>query len=445
MRLLFATVSSAVLLSACSWFGGQAGHHGQQAYGPYGAPQAQNWQGHNRHANNRLGPCQVLHSSQPVPRGCNPADVTIATGGNPYGGFPQQPNFSGGYGADFATGGFGSHSNVRRTSTDYHTSEKAGKRRPKLRGQLYLGGEKSIVGDLIDLDVNGALLPSVNYNPDNFREGRTQGTPGGGAVTDTIFTSEVEQIRQDDISFEDAYSTPLNIRGGFEYIVGPKTSIFANAGYVYAEGERSSATVQAELQRIDQIETFAPETTTDPMTGVVTETGNFVSTGQSINIGFIPNVDVARFGLELSDLERIDLEVGARHYLNPILKDSTNASITPFVGGSVGAARYNDQSISVRQEQLFLERAFESSAQTLDFFDALPNRGGAVINNVELFDAQWVPTGTVTAGVEWQATPRTAIAFETGVRFEGGRDDINDVKGDDNVSIPFTIRGSYNF
>jgi len=448
MRLLFATVSSAVLLSACSWFGGQGGpqgHHGQQAYGPYGAPQAQNWQGHNRQAKNRLRPCQVLHSSQPVPRGCNPADVTIATGGNPYGGFPQQPNFSSGYGADFATGGFGSHSNVRRTSSDYHTSEKAGKRRPKLRGQLYLGGEKSIVGDLIDLDVNGALLPSVNYNPNNFREGRTQGTPGGGSVTDTIFTSEVEQIRQDDISFEDAYSTPLNIRGGFEYIVGPKTSLFANAGYVYAEGERSSATVQAELQRIDSIQTFEPELMVDPNTGNTVPTGNFLSTGTSTNIGFIPNVDVARFGFEFSDLERIDLEVGARHYLNPVLKDSTNASITPFVGGSVGAARYNGQSINVRQEQLFLERAFESNAQTLDFFDALPNRGGAVINNVELFDAQWVPTGTVTAGVEWQATPRTAIAFETGVRFEGGRDDVNDVKGDDNVSIPFTIRGSYNF
>lgn len=443
MRLLFTTVSSAVLLSACSWFGGQGGsqvQNGQQAYGAYGAPQV-----HNRGFRNNLGPCQITHRAQPAPRGCDPAQVTIAASGNPYGGFPQQPNFSGGYGADLATGGFGSHSNVRRSGTDYHVSDKAEKRRPKLRGQLYFGGEKSISGDLIDLDSNGALLPSVNYNPNNFAEGRTDGTPSNGSVTDTVFTSVVEQIRQDNISFEDAYSTPLNIRGGFEYIIGPKTSVFANAGYVYAEGERASATVQAELQRIDRVETFAPETIINPTTGVVMQTGNFLSTGQSTNFGFIPNVDVARFGFEFSDLERIDLEVGARHYLDPILKDATNASITPFIGGSVGAARYNSQSISVNQEQLFLERAFESGGATLEFFDALPNRGGVVVNDVELFDAQWVPTGTVTAGVEWQATPRTAIAFETGVRFEGGRDDVNDVKGDDNIAIPFTIRGSYNF
>lgn len=443
MRLLFATVSSAVLLSACSWFGGQGGsqaYNGQGAYGAYGAPQA-----HQRGARNNLGRCQVTHRSQPAPRGCDPAQVTIAANGNPYGGFSQQPDFTAGAGAGFATGGFGSHSNVRRSSTDYHVSDKAEKRRPKLRGQLSLGGEKSFDGNLLDLDTNGSLLPSVTYNPNNFIEGSTIGTPGSGQVQNITYTSVVEQIRQDDISFEDAYSTPLNIRGGFEYIIGPKTSVFANAGYVYAEGERSSATVQAELRRIDRIETFTEVVATDPVSGFPTPTGQFTSSGVSTNTGFIPNVDVARFGFEFSDLERVDLEVGARHYLNPVLKNATNASITPFVGGAVGAARYNDQSINVRQEQLFLERAFDSGAQTLEFFDALPNRGGALINNVELFDAQWVPTGTVTAGVEWQATPRTAIAFETGVRFEGGRDDVNDVKGDDNLSIPFTIRGSYNF
>ncbi|MEP6344039.1 MAG: hypothetical protein ABJ275_12065 [Maricaulaceae bacterium] len=442
MRLLLTTVSSAVLLAGCSWFGGAGSqqHQGQNAYGQYGTSQAQA-RGHG----NKLGPCQVYHAQQAVPRGCDPTQVTIATSGGQYGNFPQQPNFSAGYGANTATGGFGSHTSAVRTSTDYHVSDKNKPRRPRLRGQLYLGGEKSISGDLINLADNGALLPSTSYNPNNFREGSTSGTPSGGVVTDTTYTSVVEQVRQGNISFEDAYSTPLNIRGGFEYIVGPKTTLFANAGYVYAEGERSSAVVQAELRRIDDIETFAPETITNPTTGVVTETGNFPSTGTSTNIGFIPNVDVARFDFEFSDLERIDLEAGARHYLSPILTKTTDTTITPFVGGAVGAARYNSQTVGVTQSQLFLERAFESGGTTLEFFDALPNRGGAVIDDVALFDSQWVPTGTVTAGLEWQATERTAIAFETGVKFEGGRDDVNDVKGDDNISIPFTIRGSYNF
>jgi len=276
--------------------------------------------------------------------------------------------------------------------------------------QLSVGGEKSISGNLIDLDVNGSLLPSVSYNPFNFREGSITGTPGEGLVTTQIYTSEIEQIRQDDISFEDAYSTPLNIRGGFEYIVGPKTTVFANAGYVYAEGERTSAVVQAELQRITQVEGFEPLIVLDPDTGTAVDTGQVISTGASTNIGFIPNVDVATFDFEFSDVERIDLEVGARQYFNPILAKSTNASITPFVGISGGAARYNDQSVSVDQRH-----------------------------------SQWVPTGTVTAGIEWQATPRTALAFETGLRYEGGREDVNELRGDDNISVPFTIRGSYNF
>ena len=448
MRLLLATVSSAVLLTGCSWFGGQTSQqnrHSQQAYGAYGAPQGQFNQGQYSQGQNGLGPCQVYNARQAVPRGCDPAQVTIATGGSQYGGFPQQPNFSAGYGANLATGGFGSHANVVRSPAEYHVSQKNERKRPKLRGQLSVGGEKSISGNLIDLDVNGSLLPSVSYNPFNFREGSITGTPGEGLVTTQIYTSEIEQIRQDDISFEDAYSTPLNIRGGFEYIVGPKTTVFANAGYVYAEGERTSAVVQAELQRITQVEGFEPLIVLDPDTGTAVDTGQVISTGASTNIGFIPNVDVATFDFEFSDVERIDLEVGARQYFNPILAKSTNASITPFVGISGGAARYNDQSVSVDQRQLFLERAFESNLETLDFFDALPNRGGAVISNVELFDSQWVPTGTVTAGIEWQATPRTALAFETGLRYEGGREDVNELRGDDNISVPFTIRGSYNF
>jgi len=47
--------------------------------------------------------------------------------------------------------------------------------------------------------------------------------------------------------------------------------------------------------------------------------------------------------------------------------------------------------------------------------------------------------------MEWQVTPKTALAFETGVRFEGGRENDNGDRGDDNIAIPVTIRGSYNF
>ena len=64
---------------------------------------------------------------------------------------------------------------------------------------------------------------------------------------------------------------------------------------------------------------------------------------------------------------------------------------------------------------------------------------------VELYDSQWVPSGQLNAGMEWQVTPKTALAFETGIRIEGARDYSNGVKGDTNIAIPMTIRGSYNF
>jgi hypothetical protein len=64
---------------------------------------------------------------------------------------------------------------------------------------------------------------------------------------------------------------------------------------------------------------------------------------------------------------------------------------------------------------------------------------------VELYDAQWVPMGSLKAGVEWQVTPKTALAFETGLRVEGARDYSNGTKGDTNVTVPLTLRGSFNF
>jgi len=51
----------------------------------------------------------------------------------------------------------------------------------------------------------------------------------------------------------------------------------------------------------------------------------------------------------------------------------------------------------------------------------------------------------LNAGMEWQVTPKTALALETGVRIEGARDYSNGERGDTNVVVPLTLRGSFNF
>ena len=51
----------------------------------------------------------------------------------------------------------------------------------------------------------------------------------------------------------------------------------------------------------------------------------------------------------------------------------------------------------------------------------------------------------IKGGIEWQMTPKTALAFEAGIKYEGARDFSDGTQGDNIISIPIAIRGSYNF
>ena len=143
-------------------------------------------------------------------------------------------------------------------------------------------------------------------------------------------------------------------------------------------------------------------------------------------------------------MERYDLEAGGRLYLNPIAGQSTGQTVTPFIGASAGASHYNGVSYTLDQRQLSYESVYES--EDLFYYDVDDNPANAArATRVDLYDSQWVPTGRLNAGVEWQVTPKTALAFETGVRFEGARDYSNGAKGDNNITVPVTLRGSFNF
>lgn len=412
MRIAICALS-AVLLSGCSWlgginnvFGGQggytnaaqsAGQYGQVNYGARGA---------NRAAQNQYGQ-------------------------NFGGGFPQQPQ----YGAPTqVTGQYGTH--AANAGQSYgHQKQGQVKRKPKLRGSLSLGLEKSYAGDLLDFS-RGIAVPSsasVDANGNFFYTQDTgfSGSPTEGLVVTSDLTAVETSVNAPSISFDDVHSTPARIAGGLEYIATPRTTVFANAGYTYSEGNEGGA-----VNVIGDV------------------TGDVVFTGFVTNIPGPPstqtrglrNVPIAQFSYDFSDLERYDLEVGARHYFNPVLRKSVGRSISPFVGASIGAAHYNA-----------LE--FKSQVEILELHDYVVNGDtifGPIFNEdapTEIYEAQWVPTGQLSAGLEWQATPRTAIAFETGLKFEGARDfkfvdsDGNDAfdRGDKNITVPFTIRGSYNF
>ncbi|RKQ69780.1 hypothetical protein DES40_2589 [Litorimonas taeanensis] len=445
MRLVLCAVST-IALSGCSWLGGytsegyQSYNKGQAQSGAY----AYNQGGYQNSASR----CQIQSPQQPIPRGCDPASVTLATSAygasNNYGatnGFPQRPQFGQ---PTQTSGSYGSHASVANQQGSNYRRQKSALRKPKFRGTLSLGGEKSFSGDAFDYadfpTIPATGLPSdptINYIPNVYAEGSTSGSVASGQTVTTNYTAGPRDAASPLLydrktakskSFDDVWSTPARIAIGGEYILSPKNTVFVNAAYSAAEGKSgTAASVVATLFRTETTQAY------DDM--------NMADGPASVNTFFIPDEEIATFSADFSDMKRYDLEVGARHYFNPISKSDGLNTVTPFVSASAGASHYNAVSYKTDQKQRFYEQAFnDPDGESTQFY----NIDGQE-TKVELYDSQWVPSGQLNAGVEWQVTPRTGLAFETGVRVEGARKYSNDEKGDTNIAIPFTIRGSYNF
>jgi len=437
MRLVLCAVS-ALALSGCTWLGGLTGssHQEQSSYaqkGQYGAYQS----------DVGYDPCQVYTAQSAVPQGCNPAAVTVAT--SQYGatnGFPQQPQFGQ---TSYTTGGYGSYAGSAAQQGANYQPQGPHLRKPRFRGSLSLGAEKSFQGDVLDYrtfptDPQTGLStnPALNYNPQAYNESRIEGSVADGQTVQTTYTAgardrfgntQYDEARVPTLSFDDAWSTPARIAIGGEYILSNKNTVFVQGGYSVSEGKSGVVgTVEATLYE-DVTTTNYDQTTGAQIGPSVTQTT------------FIPNEDIAKFSADFTDMKRYDLEVGARHYFNPVNKTGGLNTVTPFVGASVGASHYNAVSYKTDQQQRFYEQAFNNpDGEDTQFYDLDGQE-----RTVNLYDSQWVASGQLNAGVEWQLTPKVGLAFETGLRFEGARKYANDEKGDTNIAVPLTIRGSYNF
>ena len=409
MRIAICALS-AVLLSGCSWLGGINNvFGGQGAHGANGV-----------HAGQYGGGVNYGHKTSGAHHGAGSSQYGQQFGG----GFPQQPQFGA---PQQVTGQYGTHA-ANAGQAYGHQRSQPRLRKPRLRGSLSLGLEKSISGDALDYNENIPLPFAAEFlNPAGLFEYNQpagfSGNPNDGLTISSDLTGTETSVNAPSISFDDIHSTPMRIAGGLEFIANPHTTVFANLGYSSAEGNEGGA-----VNIIGDV------------VGDVTYTGyrqNVASGSNTVSRG-LRNVPIGQFSYDFSDLERIDLEVGARRYFKPILQSTAKRSITPFIGGSIGAAHYN-------------EITFKTETQLLELHDYVVDdeiRFGPVFNSnapTVLTEAQWIPTGQLNAGLEWQATPKTAIAFETGVKFEGARDYANDAKGDNNITVPFTIRGTYNF
>jgi len=178
MRLAIVSLS-AVLLSGCSWLGGMSkpdNRYQNNARASYanGAPS------HHMGVRGPHNPCMVYSPVQPVPQGCDPASVTLATG---YNSGAVQP------GGNYATGGYGSHAgNAHNVGQQAKSGPRL--RKPRLRGALTLGTEKSVSGELLNFNnVGGVAL----YNPALFEESRVErsGVTAAGYTDTTHYEPKI--------------------------------------------------------------------------------------------------------------------------------------------------------------------------------------------------------------------------------------------------------------
>ncbi len=410
--------ASVVLLAGCSWPGGFSGPGNTFQYGQSGY--AKNNQTKNRYASSpynmtapgHMGamggqnPCVIFSPVQPIPTGCHPSQVNIQ-GQNGFGAGPT-----------LATGGFGSHVQSAHRVGDY-AGPKDRIRKPKLRGTMSFGTEQSVAGTLVSPDAAGFL-----YDPSAFAEGVTNRT--ADLLTTTEYSAIVEGISSPSLSFNDIHQSPLSIKAGAEYIVNPRFSLFANGGYTHATGANdASSTVIARLTKT------VTEQALDPLTGAAIGT-------PIVNTEFLPNKEVANFVADFSEHRQFDLEVGARRYFDPIYKEQGYRTITPFVGAAVGLSHVNNISFKTQQSQLFLEEAFQNG--TSSYYE-VPTSGTVT----KLYEPEVLVNGALTAGLEWQLSPSTALAFESGLKAYQNRSFVSGDSGDMNVVVPLTLRGSYNF
>ena len=444
--------TAATLLAGCSWLPTGGGHKAPVAGGAYHSAQGP------------AASCQIPHPQAPIPFGCNPASVTVGVAG-----FSQQPQFGPApTQASYATGGYGSHAaagGAPYSVADVPFSEFERPRTPwgngsRLRGTLSLGVSKSVGGDYLDYSSAGNIDPTQGYDPSLYNISDVRSVvPTAQGVERFIasYTAEVESINQPNVSYDDVHSTPLALKAGAEWAVSPRASLFGNVGYTYSEGQSGEAF---------------------NVTGAITRTrGEIREDVDDDTVIFTPgdsstvrNIErIASYDFDYSDRRQLDLEVGGRYYFD-YMKDRGLDRVRPFVSAAGGATMLNEQNINISQTQANYQGAFDNSALVPPseatqgtLYSVVPAQLGGQEATVRLYDEQWIPSGRLNAGVEWQASPRMSLAFETGVEVRGGLrytdneitsfDDNGDAfttveegeRGDTDIAIPFTVRGSFNF
>lgn len=455
---------SATLLSGCSWLGLGGSNHssapqysqsGRYTAGAGGAAGAgynamsayQNSFQSSYNSAHMGGPCEITSVSHPIPQGCSPEQVTIALPGAShaqYGanyGAVQQPSQNA-YGKAVK--------DAKRNSGLVSAVTHNNWARPRLRLTGSLGFEDSVSGQLYNVDT----LSSV-YDPTTHFESTAAGSPAAGQVIENEYyvpnplgtpsatnpSTSVENtfilVDSPTVNVGDAYTLPFSAGIGGEYQVSNNFAVFGNLSYSKAQAEHvSGIRYEGNVENYQQVTDY--EEITDPISGDVTGYNDFPA---APGRGQFNNVTVASTTVELSDRRRSAAEIGGRYYFGHAFPNHLERPLTPYISAKVGAAYHNALEAEQTLSRLYLEEYYTSGGATATYENVLAVQAAPV----EIIEEGWVPTGGLHVGAEWQITPKAALAFETGVNIEGGRDLTAGGKTNNHISVPFTLRGSIGF
>lgn len=441
-----ALTCSAVLLSGCSWLGlgGNSAPHYSGQQGRYQGIQQQNSHSlHNSAQTRRGGPCEITSPTMPIPPGCRPEQVTIAlpqygnTANNSYESASKPSSNS--YGASV------DHTAAAAAAANSGTHKYW--KRPKLRLNGSLGFETSVSGDAF----SPSALPPI-YDVLDHANGRTTGSPADGQTQNFYYTPypvsytapditgtpipDLSGIRAQgpSISNSDLYPAPFTASIGAEVQLSDHLGLFGNASYTAAEGGNGGGvTYVGNIYRHETTQNY--QTTDAAGNPLVTP----IALGNPLrNSVYIADVAFANASMEANDMRRMSFDVGGRYYFKDAFPQYLQRPVTPYISASAGGAHYNALEVSQSSSRLQLSDYFDDPSTPQ--FEFVAERAAQ-----EILEEGWIPMGTVTVGAEWQVTPKAALAFETGVRYEGGRKITSGGETDANIAIPLTLRGSIGF
>lgn len=430
MRLVACALST-VLLSGCSWFGMGGGHgdsygynnqgYGGVVYGGNGCGQA--------YGGMQGGMQQYGQQAYTMPAsGCAPGQgYGVSHSGSQHGmmygrqgmGYGQGGAYGAGMGQGMTYGGTAGAGQMYAGGGSSYASRTYGGGSTTLSAQAPYGAS---VGGAYGGGTYGSVS-TVQGAP--IYVGRPYASYGGGYQAASYYGGGLRGSAGGAVCCHGGGSLPFGVEAGIGTDIGIGGDIFGgevSKPFLGGPGSVSDLDPISYKDAFKNAVSFNAAATYDvtPQTTLIGQIGYSKAKGQRNKIGTVSDGGGTTEDLyaEFSDLEQIRLEGGLRRYMG---HNSHGGGLRPYVGATAGFVQTKDVDLTQSSSTLVDPALFKQT----------------------YIDGGWHPTASGVVGAEWQVSPRSALGFETGIRWSDDYD--TNLKSTDQWSIPLKVRGRVSF